>query len=266
MADKIFWNKKYNGFIWHLLFTSVFIGLSLLVPHFMEGVSGDLKHSFLRLVFGIAILIAASKLYGRKPSDILSFKGSGRALIYGAGMTLFFLYIVVRVIAYAVAQVIAGIGVIVGLTKGILILYEIVRQVTTVFHEEINYRFLMLGGLKHTKNNIWLRLIYIFVSSVLFGLLHCISAWSAITFLKFSAMGVGLAVMFVLSDNIVIPMVIHLLYNLVFHISVFVDWNINPVYIFTGRAFEAALIIMVVISLVILVVVSRRGKSSQVTV
>ena len=27
MADKIFWNKKYNGFIWHLLFTSVFIGL-----------------------------------------------------------------------------------------------------------------------------------------------------------------------------------------------------------------------------------------------
>ena len=258
MADKIFWNRKYSGFIWHLLFAGVFIGLSFLGWHFTEGVTWFLISSFLRLVFGIAILFTASKLYGRKPSDILSFKGSGKALVYGAGLTLFFLYVVI--------QVIAGVGVIVGLTTGIFISRVILQQVTTGFYEEINFRFLMLEGLKHTKNNIWLRLIYIFVSSVLFGLLHCISAWSAITFLKFSAMGVGLAVMFVLSDNIVIPMVIHLLYNLVFHISVFVDWNINPVYIFTGRAFEAALIIMVVISLVILVVVSRRGKSSQVTV
>ena len=257
MADKIFWNRKYSGFIWHLLFTSVFIGLSLLVPHFMEGVSGDLKHSFLRLVFGIAILIAASKLYGRKPSDILSFKGSGRALVYGAGLTLFFLYVVI--------QVIAGVGVIVGLTTGIFISRVILQQVTTGFYEEINFRFLMLEGLKHTKNNIWLRLAYIFATSVLFGLSHCIPSWDTYTFLRTSGMGIGFAVMFVLSDNIVIPMVIHLLYNLVFHISVFVDWNINPVYIFTGRAFEAALIIMVIISLVMLVVVSRRGKSSLVT-
>ena len=257
MTDKIFWNKKYSGFIWHLLFTGVFVGLSFLGLHFTEGVTWFLISSFLRLVFGIAILFTASKLYGRKPSDILSFKGSGKALIYGAGLTLFFLYVVV--------QVIAGFGVIAGLTTGIFVSRVVLQQVTTGFYEEINYRFLMLEGLKHTKNTIWIKFIYIFATSVLFGLIHCIPSWDTYTFLRTSAMGIGFAVMFVLSDNIVIPMVIHFLYDLVVHISSFMEWNLNPVFVFMGSAFEVALIIMVVISLIMLVIVSMRGKNSQMT-
>ncbi len=250
MADKIFWNRKYSGFIWHLLFAGVFIGLSFLGWHFTEGVTWFLISSFLRLVFGIAILFTASKLYGRKP-------GSGKALVYGAGLTLFFLYVVI--------QVIAGFGVIVGLTTGIFISRVILQQVTTGFYEEINFRFLMLEGLKHTKNNIWLRLAYIFATSVLFGLCHCIPSWDTYTFLRTSAMGIGFAVMFVLSDNIVIPMLIHFLYDLAVHISSFMEWNLNPVFVFMGSAFEVALIIMVVISLVMLVFLSRRGpeKANQ---
>ena len=257
MLEKIFWNKKYSGFIWHLLLAGVFIGLSFLGRHFTEGVTWFLISSFLRLVFGIAILFTASKLYGRKPSDILSFKGSGKALVYGAGLTLFFLYVVI--------QVIAGFGVIVGLTTGIFISRVILQQVTTGFFEEINYRFLMLEGLKHTKNNIWLRLAYIFATSVLFGLSHCIPSWDTYKFLMTSAMGIGFAVMLVLSDNIVIPMLIHFLYDFAVHISSFIEWNLNPVFVFMGTAFEVALIIMVVISLVMLVFWSRRGpeKANQ---
>ena len=71
---KIFTDKRYSGFVWHLLFAGVFIGLSLIFIEFTEGIMWYLISSVLRIIFGIAILIVSTRLFGRKASDILSFR------------------------------------------------------------------------------------------------------------------------------------------------------------------------------------------------
>ena len=52
---KILTNKKYSGFIWHLLFAGLFIGLSLLFLEFTEGVKWYLISAALRIIFCILL-------------------------------------------------------------------------------------------------------------------------------------------------------------------------------------------------------------------
>ncbi|MBQ7628560.1 MAG: hypothetical protein IJS85_06350, partial [Clostridiales bacterium] len=94
---KVFTDKRYSGFVWHLLFAGVFIGLSLIFIEFTEGIMWYLISSVLRIIFGIAILIVSTRLFGRKASDILSFRNCKRALVAGCGFLLFFLYYVLTV-------------------------------------------------------------------------------------------------------------------------------------------------------------------------
>lgn len=60
---KVFTDKRYSGFVWHLLFAGVFIGLSLIFIEFTEGIMWYLISSVLRIIFGIAILIVSTRLF-----------------------------------------------------------------------------------------------------------------------------------------------------------------------------------------------------------
>lgn len=243
---RIFCNRKYSGYVWHFIFVGLFIGLSLLFAGFLKGSAWYTVSSALRLIFGTAILITASKLFGRSPKDILSMKNTGKALIAGAGFLLFFLYYMVTVAS--------GIGKIAGLTTGLFVTKVILQQLTTGFYEELNYRFLLLEGIKHTKNNAGIRIGLVFLSSILFGLLHCATGWDTYRFLQTGAIGFAFAVIFVNSGNIVIPMLLHFLYDIIANMTDFIEWEHNAFFDNVSSVFEIALVVMFVISLVTLII------------
>lgn len=245
-------NKKYSGFIWHFIFTLPFIGLSLLFIEFTSGVLWFLISSTLRIVFGLGILFVASKLFELKPGEILSFKNMKCALFAGAGFFLFFLYFLI--------QVISGFGGVTGLTLGIFLTRVFLQQLTTGFYEEINYRFLLLEGLKHTANTVGMKLLYVFSSTVLFGLLHCVTGWDTYRFLTTAAIGFAFAVIFVKSGNIVLTMILHFVYDLLVHITAFVQWNNNPFFDGICAWSEAAYAVMFIVSLVILIYSPHKNK------
>ena len=62
---KIFTNKKFSGFIWHILFAGVFIALSLLFIEYTQGVTWYLISSTLRIIFGTnsKVLLDISSIY-----------------------------------------------------------------------------------------------------------------------------------------------------------------------------------------------------------
>lgn len=241
----ILWNKKYSGFIWHFIFTLPFVGLSLLFIEFTSGVTWFLISTALRIVFGLSILFVACKLFELKPGEILSFKNGKCALLAGTGFFLFFLYFLV--------EAVSGFGEITGLTLGIFLTRVFLQQLTTGFYEEINYRFLLLEGLKHTSNTVGIKLLYVFSSTVLFGLLHCVTGWDTYRFLTTAAIGFAFAVIFVKSDNIVLPMILHFVYDLLVHITSFVQWNHNSFFDGICAWAEAAYAVMFIVSLIILI-------------
>ena len=242
---KILWNKRYSGFVWHFIFTLPFIGLSLLFLQFTSGVTWFLISSVLRIIFGTGILLISCKLFELRPSEILSFKNIKGALATGAGFLIFFLFFLI--------QIVSGFGEITGLTIGIFLTRVLLQQLTTGFYEEINYRFLLLNGLKHTSNTTGMKLLYVFSGSVLFGLLHCVTGWDTYRFLTTAAIGFAFAVIFVKSGNILLPMILHFVYDFLVHIIAFVQWNNNPFFDGICACSEAAYIVMFVISLIILI-------------
>lgn len=250
---KIFADKRYGGYIWHLLFAGVFIGLSLLFIELTEGVTWYLISSGLRIIFGIAILIVSTRLFDRKASDILSFTNVKGALIAGCGFLLFFLYYFITIAS--------GWGKVTGLTAGILVARIILQQASTGFYEEMNYRFLLLEGLKHTRNTIGMKVLYVMTSTVLFGLLHCVTGWDTYRFLQTAAIGFAFAVIFVRSGNIVIPMILHFLYDIFANMTAYVEWNHNPFFDNISSAFEIMLAVTFVISVVMLFLPGKKGAA-----
>lgn len=243
---KAFTDKKISGFIWHIIFAGLFIGLSLFFVEHTKGVTWYLISSALRIIFGITILIVSGRLFERKPADILSFRKTKEALLAGTGFFLFFLYDLITVAS--------GIGKITGLTAGILLSRIILQQATTGFYEELNYRFLLLEGLKYTKNKVSTKLVYVMISTILFGLLHCVTGWNTFTFFQTGAIGFAFAVIFVRSENIVVPMILHFLYDIIANMAVYIEWDHNPVFDNMSSVFAIALAIMVVISAVLLII------------
>ena len=245
-------NKRYSGFVWHLIFTLPFVGLSLLFLQFTQGVTWFLVSSVLRIVFGAAILIVAGRLFEMKPIEIISGKNLRSALLAGAGFLLFFLYFI--------AQVLSGFGRLTGLTVGIFLTKVLLQQLTTGFYEELNYRFLLLEGLKYTVNTTRYKLIYVFASAALFGLVHCIPSWDTYTFLTTGAIGFSFAVIYVKSGNIVLPMVLHFVYDFLIKMAAFVQWRPNPIYNSMCACSDIAYVVMFMISLVILIYTPRGAR------
>lgn len=238
-------DKKYNGIFYAIVIASLFVGISLCVMQFLQGVSWFLFSSLLRTVWGVIILLVGKKIYGRTAKEIISFNGGKAALISGLGFIVYFVYYL--------ADVGSGIKNIAGLTVGLFFSRVILQQVTTGFYEELNYRFLVLEGYFYGKKSIKNKLIYAFLSFVLFGAVHIINGWDTYTFLQTGTIGFAFAVMYIKSRNVLIPMLFHFIYDVFANLTVYMEWNNSQMFLTINSAFEIVLVMMFLMSFVILI-------------
>lgn len=248
---KILCNKKYSGILWAILLASVFVGISLGVNQFLKGTAWYIFSSLLRFIFGFIILFIVKKLYGRPIKEVLSIKGSKKALIAGSGFIIFFLY-------YLIVWC-SGIESITGLTIGLLISKVILQQIATGFYEELNYRVLVLEGYFYGAQNIRNKLLYGFMSFLLFGAVHVVDGWSTYRFLQTGVIGFVFAVMYLKSRNILLPMILHFIYDIFANLAAFIQWNDSPLFVNMNSVFSIMLGVMFVISFILLL---RRGKNT----
>ncbi len=94
--------------------------------------------------------------------------------------------------------------------------------------------------------------------AALFGLLHCVTGWSTYTFLQTGAIGLAFAVIFVCSGNIVIPMLLHFLYDVIANLAPFITWNHTPLFDGLNAIFEIMLAVMSAVSVASLILKNRK--------
>lgn len=243
---RILFNQKYSGFLWAAVFTVLFIAANKLARPFFDGSSWFWYSSIARIIFGILILLLVKKLYGRSPGDVINFKNSKIALIAGFGFLLYLIY-------YA-TDISLGVKAITGLTAGLIISRIFLQQLATGFYEELNYRLLTLEGYFFGKKTIAAKLFFAFSSAVIFGYLHVLEQWNTHTFLLTGAIGFAYAVMYLKSRNILIPMILHFAYDILANLTNYFEWNGSAIFMRVDSAFNAVLVIMFAVSLVMLLI------------
>lgn len=251
---KILCNKKYSGILWAIVVASVFVTISLLGIQFLNGTTWFIFSSILRFVFGCIILFIAKKLYDTPIKKVLSIKERKKALIAGSGFLIFFLY-------YLTVWC-SGIKSITGLTIGLLISRIILQQIATGFYEELNYRFLILEGYFYGIQNIKNKLMYGLISFLLFGAVHVVDGWSTYRFLQTGVIGFAFAVMYLKSRNIVIPMVLHFIYDVFANLADYIEWNNSTLFVNMNSIFDIMLIIMFAISIIMLLMKAKNDKEN----
>lgn len=251
---KILCNKKYSGILWAIVVASIFVAISLLGKQFLSGTFWFVFSSVLRFIFGFLILFIITKLYDTPIKEVLSISGSKKALVAGSGFLVFFLY-------YLIVWC-SGIKSIARLTIGLLLSRVILQQIATGFYEELNYRFLVLEGYYYGAQNIKNKLLYSFVSFLLFGAVHVVDGWSTYRFLQTGVIGFAFAVMYLKSRNIVFPMILHFIYDVFANLTSYIEWNNSTVFVTMNSMFDIMLIIMFVISFIMLLVDTKRDKDN----
>ncbi|MGN0594678.1 MAG: type II CAAX prenyl endopeptidase Rce1 family protein [Hominimerdicola sp.] len=253
---KMLCNKKYSGILWAIVIASLFVTISFGVIKFLNGIPWFIFSSILRFVFGFIILFAVKKLYDKPIKEVLSIKGSKIALVAGSGFVVYFFY-------YLLVWF-SGIKSITGLTIGLLISRFFLQQIATGFYEELNYRVLILEGYFYGAQNIKNKLIYGFVSFLLFGAVHVINGWSTYRFFQTGVIGFAFAVMYLKSRNILLPMLLHFLYDIFANLTDYIEWNNSTLFVNMNSIFDIMLIIMFVISLIMLLKKEKNDKDNVV--
>ena len=152
----------------------------------------------------------------------------------------------------------SGIKSITGLTVGLFVSQIILQQITTGFYEELNYRFLILEGYFYGTKTIKSKLMYSFISFVLFGAVHVVNGWDTYTFLRTGVIGHAFAVMYLNTRNILIPMVLHFLYDIAANLTYYMEWKDSTLHQNMNLLFDIMLFIMFTISLIMIL---KRGNS-----
>lgn len=243
-------NKKYIGILWAMGIACCFVAISLIMGRFLKGTAWYLFSSLLRFAFGFTILFTMKKVCGRSPIAVLSPKGSKNALIAGCGFILYFLYFVFLMCL--------GVKAISGLSLGFLISQLILQQIATAFYEELNFRVLILEGYFHGESSAKRKLAYAFLSFLVFGALHIVTGWSLSLFWRAGAMGFAFAVMYLKSRNILVPMILHFIYDVAANLSYYAQLNESPLFMRLNSM--PIVLIMFLISLIMLL---RKEKTKS---
>lgn len=248
-------DKRRVGIFLSILLTVVFVAVSLSVNKMIQGVPWFIFSSLLRLAFGILILYIVKKLYDKDSKELLSFKNSKETFVAAAGFLIFFIYYVVL---YCI-----GAKSVSGLTMGIIFSRIILQQLMTGFYEEMHYRVLMCEGYRFTKGGFTKKLIYALISTVLFGAIHIITGWNTYTFLQTSVIGFAFAVIYLNSGNILLPMILHFVYDIFANLAGFVEWSKSDIFISLNSVYNIFLTVMFAVSFIMLTRKASKTDLSQ---
>lgn len=218
--------KQNLGFLLVIVFYIAFTMLSTLASPFFSETHWFIVNSVLRAGFGTAALLAFMRTFGKsRLTDVINAKNIKPALFASAGIILFTVYMVVYVLGSARSFVSAEFG----LWFSCLFL----QQITTGFFEEMVFRGLLLEGyFTHGKRSWVRRLCYALLSLAVFGLVHTVDAtsigYAVNRFMLTGALGFAFAAIYLHSHNILVPMLLHFVYDVFASAARFVgEWNIG---------------------------------------
>lgn len=251
MLKKIFCNKRFSGIVWAFIVGALFMGFSILGVTLMPtNVSWYIYSSVLRIVFGFICLFILNKFLGRSIKDVLSFKNPKLAFISGFG---FIFYVAFFIITYKVGYM----GT-VGLPLGIFWTQIIFQQITTGFYEELNFRSLLLEGYFNGNKDFKNKLFYSLLSFVIFGALHVITDFSLSTFLSTGSFGFVMAVIYMKSKNIILPMILHFVEDVFANLFPYTLFNNLPLFENLFTALWYVNIGMIIYSVIILFIKDKK--------
>lgn len=253
---QIFVNRKFAGITWSMLFSALFIALSVLGRQLFTDTAWYVYSSLLRLTFGVIILWIIGKLYGRSAGDVFRFHQAKAAWIAATGFLLYLLY---YTIDFA-----AGVQSFSGLRIDLIISQLFLQQITTGFYEELCYRTLLLDGYFFQPHRTkMLRLAYAAIGFLLFGGLHVLGAWNLQTFLCTGAIGFAFSAIYLCSRNIVLPIFLHFVYDVFANLTQYVHWNNTAALAMLDKIFTPAIAAMFILSLAALLCCRDTSASAQ---
>ena len=108
-----------------------------------------------------------------------------------------------------------------------------------------------MEGYFHGNKSVWSRLLYAFVSFLVFGATHVVTGWSTSAFFLSGAIGFTFAVIYLKSGNIVVPMLLHFVYDIPANMTSYLDWKDASLLASMNSVLEIALAIMFLVILII---------------
>ena len=242
------------GILLCILFYICFLAIARAVKPYLNGAGWYFFSSLQRTIFGLIELAIFVKIFHKnKWTDVINFRYFKSGIYAGSGLIL---YTVLLTIA-----IIIGIGSLIDTTFPILFSCLICQQATTGFWEELTFRAFMLEGYTNKNRRNWLcRLAYAGISFITFGLVHAIerdNLTDAIDiFITTGIFGFIFAAIYLYSHNILVPMLLHFIYDIAANSQQFIDvwkeesrlFNVLNNYVLT-----AAFGLMLVISFVFVI-------------
>lgn len=248
--------KKFKdniGIVYCVVFYIIFYALAILLKPYLDGAQWYMESSIQRFVFGVLELFIFVKLYKKDSwKNVINFRNSKKALAAGTG-------IIILIIFYAIYLAI-GMKSFIDTTFSIVIWCLFFQQLTTGFWEELTLRAFVLEGYFAVENRTWkTRLGYACLSFVLFGLVHAVEcdsfSFALYRFILTGIMGFAFASIYLYSHNILIPMLLHFIYDIFANTPVFVEeWNQGTLFtIMDNYIYFAIMGIVLVVAIVFVV-------------
>lgn len=242
------------GILLCIIFYICFLAIAFTVKPYLEGAAWYLFNSLQRIIFGLVELVIFMKIFHKeKWTDVINFSNFKDGVCAGSGSIL---YTILLTVVIAI-----GIGSLIDTTFAILFSCLICQQAATGFWEELTFRAFMLEGYTNKGKRNWLcRLVYAGISFIIFGLIHAIEcdnfADAIDVFIITGIFGFVYAAVYLYAHNILVPMLLHFIYDIPANFQQFVDvWNEeSQVFnVLDNYVLTAAFVLMLIIALIFVI-------------
>lgn len=192
-----------------------FAAVDILGTQFLrDGTAILLVDSLVRVVFGVLSVWLLVKYFDKGSwHSVIHGKNLGAALLAGGGMILLILMETIFLFTKTPVSYWQELR---SVPWHLLFAELICQQVTTGFFEEASDRALLMEGYyQHGERTGKRRLAYGLLSAVVFGAMHLLAGFTTAAFA--ALFGFAMAAIYLHSHNILVPMLLHFLQDLVAH-------------------------------------------------